>query len=386
MSGGIPGDNPVMTPHPKADQQADQTPDEKSDQTADLKSEPTLTPTSAPASDQLSAFANRLRKNLAHWHKWARRRGTTCFRIYDRDVPQFPFAIDWFETVSDSAGSPRAETHLHVQEIDTGWKRSDEDYTAWLIAVCDAICEVCEVPAAQLHLKRRERQRGTSQYEKLDDAEAEEFVVEEAGHRFEVNFDTYLDAGLFLDHRPMRGMVAESVARRVKAGAGTRFLNLFAYTGSFTVYAARAGSNNSTTVDLSNTYQAWTARNFALNGIDTRRHWLVRADAMAWLDGAVAARERFDVIVLDPPSFSNSKKMLGVLDVQRDHVQLVSQCRELLADGGELFFSTNLRSFEIDPSLVQQLALREITRQSVPEDFRRPSRPGPHRAWHAERR
>jgi len=328
----------------------------------------------------ISAFANRLRKNLAHWHKWARRRGNTCFRIYDRDVPQFPFAIDWFETVS-----PRAGIHLHVQEIDTGWKRSDEDYTAWLVAVCDAICEVCGIPAQQLHLKRRERQRGTSQYEKLDDAEAEAFVVEEAGHRFEVNFDAYLDTGLFLDHRPTRARVGEIIAGRVRSGVGTRFLNLFAYTGSFSVHAAQAGASHSTTVDLSNTYQAWTARNFALNKIDARRHMLVRADVLAWLVEAVSAHERYDVIVLDPPSFSNSKKMQGVLDVQRDHVRLVGQCHELLADGGELFFSTNLRSFEIDPKLVQQLSLREITHQSVPEDFRRPGRADPHRAWHAIR-
>lgn len=331
-----------------------------------------------------TAFANRLRKNLAHWQKWARRRGISCFRIYDRDVPQFPFAIDWFETVA-----PRAGTHLHVQEIDTGWKRSDEDYTAWLVAVCDAICEVCAVPAERLHLKRRERQRGTSQYERLDDADAEAFVVEEAGHRFQVNFDNYLDAGLFLDHRPMRAMVADSIAQRVKRGAGAAapsFLNLFAYTGSFTVYAAQAGATRSATVDLSNTYQAWSARNFALNGIDAGRHALVRADALTWLAAAVARGERHDVIVLDPPSFSNSKKMQGVLDVQRDHVRLVSQCHALLTDGGELFFSTNLRSFAIDPPLVLQLALREITHLSVPEDFRRPGRPGPHRAWHAERR
>jgi 23S rRNA (cytosine1962-C5)-methyltransferase len=332
----------------------------------------------------VSAFANRLRKNLAHWHKWARRRGTSCFRIYDRDVPQFPFAIDWFETVA-----PRTETHLHVQEIDTGWKRSDEDYSAWLAAVCDAICAVCTVPAGQLHLKRRERQRGSSQYEKMrekfDDAAAEAFVVEEAGNRLEVNFDTYLDTGLFLDHRPTRRLVAETIALRAQAGAGSRFLNLFAYTGSFTVCAARAGASHSTTVDLSNTYQAWTARNFRLNAIDTGRHRLVRADALAWLVEALAAAERYDVIVLDPPSFSNSKKMQGVLDVQRDHARLVSQCYDLLADGGELFFSTNLRSFAIDPQLEQRLALHEITRQSVPEDFRRPSRPGPHRAWHAER-
>ncbi|HSQ04062.1 MAG TPA: class I SAM-dependent methyltransferase, partial [Burkholderiales bacterium] len=273
-----------------------------------------------------------------------------------------------------------------MQEIDTGWKRSDEDYTAWLVAVCDAICVVCSVSAAQLHLKRRERQRGTSQYEKLDDAAAEAFVVEEAGNRFEVNFDTYLDTGLFLDSRPTRGLVAETIALRAKAGASARFLNLFAYTGSFTVYAARAGASHSTTVDLSNTYQAWTARNFALNGIDTRRHLLVRADVLAWLVEKLPAGERYDVIVLDPPSFSNSKKMHGVLDVQRDHARLVSQCHDLLADGGELFFSTNLRSFAIDPQLERRLALHEITQQSVPEDFRRPSRPGPHRAWHAKRR
>ncbi len=258
---------------------------------------------------------------------------------------------------------------------------SDEDYKAWLAAVCDAACAVCAVPAAQLHLKRRERQRGVAQYEKADAAAAEVFLVEEAGNRFEINLDSYLDTGLFLDHRPMRGRVAETIALRAKAGTGTRFLNLFAYTGSFTVYAARAGASRSSTIDLSNTYQAWTARNFALNGMDSSRHVLVRADVLAWLADAVAAGERYDVIVLDPPSFSNSKKMQGVLDVQRDHVRLVSQCLDLLADGGELFFSTNLRSFSIDPELERRFAPREITRLTVPEDFKRPGKP-PHRAWH----
>ncbi len=331
----------------------------------------------APGAD-VSAFSNRLRKNLAHWQKWARRRGIGCYRVYDRDVPQFPFAIDWF-----AAASPRAEPHLHVQEIDTGWRTTDAAYTAWLVAVCDAICAACGVPAAQLHLKRRERQRGTSQYEKLEGAAAEVFVVEEAGHRFEVDFDTYLDTGLFLDHRPMRGLVADAVAAREQAGAGTAFLNLFAYTGSFTIYAACAGAARSTTVDLSNTYQAWTGRNFALNGIDPARHELVRADVLAWLGEAVASGRRYDVIVLDPPSFSNSKKMQGVLDVQRDHVRMVRQCHELLCAGGELYFSTNLRSFGLDASLATDLAMREITHQSVPEDFRRPNRPPPHQAWKA---
>jgi 23S rRNA (cytosine1962-C5)-methyltransferase len=331
------------------------------------------------AAPDVSAFENRLRKNLAYRRKWARRRGISCFRVYDRDVPQFPFAVDWFGTVA-----PRAETHLHVQEIDTGWRMSPEDYTAWLVAVCNAACAVCEVPAAQLHLKRRERQRGASQYEKAGDAGAEVFVVEEAAHRFEVDFETYLDTGLFLDHRPTRARVAETIAQRSGAGAGTSFLNLFAYTGSFSVYAARAGASRSVTVDLSNTYQAWTARNFALNGIDARRHRLVRADALAWLVDAVAAPERYDVIVLDPPSFSNSKKMRGVLDVQRDHGRLLDQCHALLADGGELFFSTNLRSFAIDPAIERRLALREVTHLSVAEDFKRPGKP-PHRAWHARK-
>ena len=330
-------------------------------------------PSVLPGPD-VSAFENRLRKNLAYRCKWARRRGISCFRVYDRDVPQFPFAVDWFETVA-----PRAETHLHLQEIDTGWRMSPEEYQAWLGAVCDAACAVCGIPAAQLHLKRRERQRGSSQYEKAESAAAEVFLVEEAGHRFEIDLDSYLDTGLFLDHRPMRGRVAESITQRAGMRAGTRFLNLFAYTGSFTVYAARAGAGASTTVDLSNTYQAWTARNFALNGIDAGRHLLVRADVLAWLVDAISAAQRYDVIVLDPPSFSNSKKMQGVLDVQRDHARLLGQCHELLADGGELFFSTNLRSFAMDPQ-VERLAPREITHQSVPEDFKRPGKP-PHRAW-----
>ena len=332
-----------------------------------------------PSGPDVSAFENRLRKNLAYRRKWARRNGISCFRVYDRDVPQFPFAVDWFATVA-----PRIETHLHVQEIDTGWRMNPDGYAAWLAAVCAAACAVCEVPAAHLHLKHRERQRGASQYEKDEAAAAQAFVVEEAGHRFEINLDTYLDTGLFLDHRPTRGRVAETIGRRLQAGSGTKFLNLFAYTGSFTVYAARAGAQESVTVDLSNTYQAWTARNFALNGIDSARHLLVRADVLAWLANAVAAAQRHDVIVLDPPSFSNSKKMAGVLDLQRDHARLVSQCHALLADDGELFFSTNLRSFAIDPEIEKRFALREITGQSVPEDFKRPGKP-PHRAWHARK-
>jgi 23S rRNA (cytosine1962-C5)-methyltransferase len=331
------------------------------------------------ATPEVAAFGNRLRKNLAHWQKWARRRGISCYRIYDRDVPQFPFAIDRFETVL-----PREEVHFHVQEIDTGWRLSDEEYAQWINAISDGISEACGCPLERLHLKRRERKRGLAQYEKIG-AARETFVVEESGHRFEVNFDSYLDAGLFLDHRPGRALVAKSIAIRVATGAQVAFLNLFAYTGSFTVYAAVAGACRSTTVDLSNTYQAWSARNLALNGIDLGSHALERADVIAWLSQAASQGRRFDVIVLDPPSFSNSKKMQGVLDVQRDHVLLVRQCHALLAPRGELFFSTNLRSFEPDPGLLGSLGLREITHQTVPDDFKRPNRSPPHRAWLAEK-
>ena len=329
-------------------------------------------PLSVPPSPDISAFSNRLTKTAAHWKKWAKRRGITCFRIYDRDVPQFPFAIDWFETAG-----PDAAVHLHVQEIDTGWKLADEDYTAWLVAVCDAICAICGITEERLHLKRRERQRGIAQYEKLE-GRAEVLVVEEAGHRFEINLDGYLDTGLFLDHRQTRALVAQAIAAKKQAA----FLNLFAYTGSFSVYAALAGAAKSVTVDLSNTYQAWSLRNFALNGIDPKRHALVRADVFTWLREADEQGQRFDVIVLDPPSFSNSKKMAGVLDVQRDHVWLIRQCHAMLYDGGALFFSTNLRSFEMDKQLATRLLLKEISHQTVPDDFKRPSHALPHRAWH----
>ncbi len=331
----------------------------------------------------VTPFANRLRKNLAHWQKWARRRAISCFRVYDRDIPQFPFAIDWYAPVEPQDETGPGGPHLHVQEIETGWQIPDEDYTAWMKASCDAICAAADLAPARLHLKRRERQRGLAQYEKLDEP-GEPFVVDEAGHRFEVDLDTYLDTGLFLDHRPARALVAKAVSQRVATGASVDFLNLFAYTGSFSVHAAAAGASASTTIDLSNTYQAWTARNFKLNGIDAARHRLVRADVLAWLNEAGARPQRFDFIVLDPPSFSNSKKMQGVLDVQRDHADMVRQCHSLLAPGGELFFSTNLRSFKLDPGL-EPLRMVEITHQSVPEDFRRPGRPPPHRAWKAIR-
>lgn len=298
----------------------------------------------------VSAFTNRLAKNYKHYAKWARRQELDAWRVYDKDVPQFPFALDIY-------GS-----RVHLQEYDTGWEMGDDEYRAWIDAVVAAIAQVTGIPAAAVTLKNRRRQKGVSQYEKVG-AEGEDFVVEEFGQRFIVNLDQYLDTGLFLDHRNTRKRVREEAA-------GKRFLNLFAYTGSFTVYAGAGGAVASETVDMSNTYQDWSRRNFELNGLDLGKHKLVRADVFQYLEEAVDAGKRFDLIVMDPPTFSNSKKMRDILDVQRDHVWLIDYAMALLAPGGWLYFSNNLRTFQLDDRLSQDYQIQDVSGQSVPEDFR----------------
>jgi 23S rRNA (cytosine1962-C5)-methyltransferase len=301
------------------------------------------------ATFDIEPLRNRLAKNYRHWSRWARRLGIECYRLYDRDVPQFPLAID------------RYGPQVHLQEFDTGWKLADADYEAWTDAVVDAVSRALELPPASIHYKRRVRQRGSMQYGKLSSG-VREFAVREGGLSFLVNLDSYVDTGLFLDHRKTRAYVCERAA-------GRRFLNLFCYTGSFSVYAAAGGAATSESVDLSNTYLAWAARNFKLNGIDAGRHALVRADALAYLDEAVRQRRQFDLIVLDPPSFSNSARMRETLDVFRDHPRLIDGCMALLAQGGELIFSTNRRGFALDESIRGRFRCESIDRWTIPEDF-----------------
>lgn len=298
----------------------------------------------------ITAFANRLGKNAKHYLKWARRHNIEAWRLYDRDIPQFPFAIDVYGG------------QIHLQEYDTGWLMQPEEYETWLSEVLEAVAFITGFAPADIHLKRRERQKGTQQYEKTGKAGAD-FIVHEHGRRFWVNLEKYLDTGLFLDHRNTRQRVGEMAA-------GKRFLNLFAYTGSFSVYAATGGAAASETVDLSNTYLDWARRNFELNGIDEARHQIVRADVFQYLQAAAQAGKPFDLIVMDPPSFSNSKKMLDILDIQRDHQKLIDGAMALLASDGLLFFSNNLRSFALDEGVAQKYAVKEISKQSVPEDFR----------------
>ena len=191
----------------------------------------------------------------------------------------------------------------------------------------------------------------------------DDFVITENGRKFWVNLDKYLDTGLFLDHRNTRKKVGETAT-------GKRFLNLFSYTGSFTVYAATGGAASSETVDLSNTYLDWAKRNFELNSISPEQHQIVRADVFQYLQNAAAEGKQFDLIVMDPPSFSNSKKMLDILDIQRDHKKLIDGAMSLLASDGILYFSNNLRSFVLDDSVAEQYAVKDISKQSVPDDFR----------------
>ena len=297
-----------------------------------------------------SPFANRLGKNIKHLMKWARRNDIEAWRLYDKDIPQFPFALDIYGD------------QIHLQEYDTGWLMQPEEYEEWLEGVNEAVGFVTGFAPEQIHLKRRERQRGKEQYEKTG-TQGEDFVVHENGRKFWVNLDKYLDTGLFLDHRNTRKRVGEMAA-------GKRFLNLFSYTGSFTVYAATGGAVSSETVDLSNTYLDWARRNFELNGVDAAQHQIVRADVFQYLQTGMEEGKQFDLIVMDPPSFSNSKKMLDILDIQRDQAKLVDGAMKLLAKDGLLFFSNNLRSFELDPALAERYQIKDVSKQSVPEDFR----------------
>ncbi|MCB1874873.1 MAG: class I SAM-dependent methyltransferase [Chromatiales bacterium] len=308
----------------------------------------------------VSALRNRLIKNARHWGKWARRQGIGSYRLYDRDIPEFPLAVD------------RYEGRVHVQEFARrGTEGKDTD---WWAAVLPVVAEVLEVPPEAIATKQRRRQKGSDQYNKTGET-GKDFVVHEDGLAFWVNMDTYLDTGLFLDHRPTRHRIRQEAA-------GKRFLNLFAYTGSFSVYAAAGGASHSLTVDLSNTYQDWTRRNFALNEVDLRQHHLLRTDVLRLLDDPGGDLGRFDLIVMDPPSFSNSKAMAAVLDVQRDHPRLIAGALDLLAPGGTLYFSNNRQGFQLDENALPDCQWKEITTQTLAEDFRRK---GGHRCWLIQR-
>ena len=301
-------------------------------------------------------FERRLEKLNHHLRRWPTKRGITCFRVYDRDIPEIPLAID------------RYEDCLHIAEYDRPNDRNAAQQGQWMDLMVEITGRVLDVPKEKIFVKRRQRQRGASQYERWD---TRHFVIEahEGGLKFFVNLSDYLDTGLFLDHRITREMVR-------KEAAGKRFLILFAYAGSFSVYAAAGGAQSVTTVDLSNTYLDWAQDNMELNGFRGPQFEYVRSDVFRFLN-ALYDDEIFDLVVLDPPTFSNSKD-LDDWDVQRDHAEMLNLLISHLAPGGVIYFSNNNRRFKLDEDAIQGVFIREISNRTVPEDFRNKRI---HRCW-----
>lgn len=295
------------------------------------------------------AFGNRLRKMDRHYSKWARRQQISCFRVYDADLAEFPLVVD------------RYGDYVHVAEYKRHHSRTELEYAAWRAEVKQTLQEALEVAGHRIFYKEREQQKGAKQYEKQDNRQRE-IIVEEGGLRFAVNLSDYLDTGLFLDHRITRALVRER-------SQGQRVLNLFAYTGSFTVYAAAGGAASTTTIDLSNTYLEWARRNMSLNNLEGPQHTFIKEDVLKWLYQRPG--EEYDLIILDPPTFSNSKSMVDILDTQRDHPDMINKCLARLRTGGTIFFSTNFRRFQLEAERIPwDVQIRDITAQTIPPDFR----------------
>lgn len=303
-------------------------------------------------------LSNRLRKRKKHLHRWARKNNVNCYRLYDKDIPEIPLTIDLYEH------------YLHISEYPSQKELEAPDSDEWSAAMVDVAARIMGIPEARVFAKRRLPQKGKTQHERIDDI-GERVRVHEGGYTFLVNLADYVDTGLFLDHRITRAIVASLCS-------GVRFLNLFSYTGSFTVYAAGAGARSTTSVDLSNTYNEWAAENLAVNGLAGPTHRFQRMEVFRFLAEARSRGDRYDCIVVDPPTFSNSKKMQGVLDLQRDHGRLLRDCLALLSRNGHLFFSTNNRRFRWAPADLPHVQVAEITKDTVDEDFRNRR---PHRVW-----
>ncbi len=299
--------------------------------------------------EKFTMFRNRLTKVYRHLGKQAKRQGVSCYRLYDHDLPEFPLCIEVYGE------------KLYVAEYKRRHGMTEEAHDAWMEKTLEVAGEVLGIDKINVFLKLRQRKPGRlGQYQKFD-AIQHEFEVEENGLKFFVNLSDYLDTGLFLDHRLTRQQV-RGLCR------GKKILNLFAYTGSFSVYAAAGGASEVVTVDLSKTYLNWADRNLALNGFsDISSYKTVHADVKQYLKTIPSAS--FDLIVMDPPTFSNSKRMEDILDIQRDHAELINDCLAALKPGGQLFFSTNFRKFVLEPDKIHTKQIKDITRSTTPFDF-----------------
>jgi 23S rRNA (guanine2445-N2)-methyltransferase / 23S rRNA (guanine2069-N7)-methyltransferase len=349
---------------PRLNADADQT---RSDLTESSASPhpPPVKPTTGPAfggllptsNRQAEEFANRLHNRARHLRRWPTRRGITCYRLYERDVADVPLVVD------------RYEEALHIAEFARPHDRSPAQQADWLDLMVRTAGEVLEVPRQRIFLKHRDRQRGDDQYQRVADEKAR-FVVSEGGLKFVVNLSDYVDTGLFLDHRLTRQMVREAATEK-------RFLNLFAYTGAFTVYAAAGGAVTTTTIDHSTTYIDWARENLELNEIRGPQHRLLRQDIWEFLDFLTPA-DTWNLAVIDPPTFSNRKGNQQPWDVEHDHSTVLKRLANHIFPGGIVYFSTNFRRFHLDEPSLSDYNIREITRQTIPEDFRNQRI---HRCW-----
>ena len=363
---------------------------------------------------QAELFANRLRRKYKELRKQMRKNRVSCYRLYDRDIPEVPVSLDLYEFLPDgvdslleaarfmaaqnerlSANDPAVEkeikerTYAVLYLYERPYEKSDEDEADWLDAMAKSAADVIGIDASHIIKKSRghKSHKDDQQYQKNEAQMTIEGLVLEQGQLFHLDLTSYLDTGLFLDHRSLRASVRDTSSKK-------RVLNLFCYTGSFSVYAAQGNASFVESVDLSNTYLAWAKDNMKLNGFtDKKKYEFTRADCMRFLQekavaakgGKLTAEELYDLIILDPPTFSNSKATTDVLDINRDWPQLVKDCLNILAPGGTLYFSTNSERIKFDISKIpsktaagSDFTWKEITEETIPVDF---AGKRPHKVW-----
>jgi 23S rRNA (cytosine1962-C5)-methyltransferase len=294
-------------------------------------------------------FGNRLEKVFRHLSKQAKKLQVSCYRIYDHDLPEFPFCVEIYGQ------------NIYIAEYKRRHGMNEDEHEDWMEKSISVIREILKARNENIFLKLRQKKPGRlGQYQKTEEKK-KEFIVEENGLKFIINLSDYLDTGLFLDHR----MTREKVKLEAKE---KKVLNLFSYTGSFSVYAAAGSAKEVATVDLSKTYLDWAQRNMQLNGFfDLNKYKFIQADVLKYL--TAIPENSYDLIILDPPTFSNSKRMEDILDIQRDHVALINNCLRLLISGGKIYFSTNYRKFVLDDKSITSSVTKDITRQTTPFDF-----------------
>jgi 23S rRNA (cytosine1962-C5)-methyltransferase len=294
-----------------------------------------------------TSLINRILKNKKQLKSFIKQENITCYRIFDWDMPEFPLCIDVYNN------------HLHIAEYFTK-HNYDEEHNQWLSSCITDVQNILNIDASNVYVKRRERHRQDTHYKKVDTTK-QEIIVEENGMKFIVNLSDYVDTGLFLDHRPVRKMAMQESKNK-------HVLNLFSYTGAFTVYMAKGGAASTTTADLSATYLNWAKRNMQLNGFEGSQHTYVNTDVKAWIKNG--PKQKFDIVILDPPTLSVSDKAASSFNVQHDHLELINHSLQHIVDGGVLYFSNNFRNFILNEKEIQATSIEDITLKSIPPDFR----------------